>query len=169
MPIFLTPRLATLSSIFISALRSNWRIWLCTSKSACFSDPRENDIQPTAQPTECDVLYDLRGIWQSSAVVYVVVKPNPATVISAGSVVQVHPGPTILSLLAFGSNGDGAAAGENRAASVSNVSSSYLPSKRASHPHRVSCRKQEIRRALITISVRQTFLASPWFYCAVNL
>jgi hypothetical protein len=28
---------------FIRALRSSWRIWLCATKSACFSDPREND------------------------------------------------------------------------------------------------------------------------------
>src|SRR6202521_234883 len=27
----------------IRALRSSWRTWLCATKSACFSDPREND------------------------------------------------------------------------------------------------------------------------------
>jgi hypothetical protein len=54
MLISLTTLLANLSSIFHSraalqlenlALRSSWGIWLCATdtKSACFSDPREND------------------------------------------------------------------------------------------------------------------------------
>ncbi len=31
-------------------------------------EPDAANFQPTTQPTNCDVLYDLRGVWQSPRV-----------------------------------------------------------------------------------------------------
>jgi hypothetical protein len=47
--------------------------------------------QPTIQPTKCDVLYDLRSVWQSPHVCQVVVIPNPAVLSRQRSRVSSSP------------------------------------------------------------------------------
>ena len=49
--------------------------------------------QPTIQPTKCDVLYDLRSVWQSPHVCQVVVIPNPAVLSRQRSRVRVSSSP----------------------------------------------------------------------------
>ena len=53
--------------------------------------------QPTIQPTKCDVLYDLRSVWQSPHVCQVVVIPNPAVLSRQRSRVRVSSSPPLLS------------------------------------------------------------------------